>query len=89
VPRKKVNPRVKRPNADADLNPISVWKIATDTSTYGLSIFQHGTKSFIDTGRAFSGKQIDEIRAFVKKQKRKLSLDEDWKPFLRSMGKSI
>jgi hypothetical protein len=71
------------------MNRISVWKIATNTRMYGMSIFQPKTKSFIDTGREFTGQQIDEIRAFVKKQKRQLSLDEDWKPFLRKMGKSI
>ena len=89
MPKKKVNPREKRPNANADLNPISVWKVATNTRVYGLSIFLHKTRAFIDTGREYTGPEIDAVRAWVKKAKTKLTLDGDWKPFLRKMGKSI
>jgi hypothetical protein len=71
-----------------ELNQISVWKI-TDRRAYGLSIYQPKTGSYIDTGREFSGPEIDAIRAWLKKQKAQLSLDADWKPFLRKMGKSI
>lgn len=88
--KKKAQPKRKSGSASAvEINRISVWKIATNTRVYGLSIFQPKTGSFIDTGREFSGAEIDAVRAWLKKQKVQLSLDTDWKPFLRKMGKSI
>lgn len=86
-PKKKTPP--VRKVARVEINRISTWKIATNTRAYGLSIHNPKTGSFIDTGREFSGPQIDEIHAWLKKQKVQLSLDTDWKPFLRKLGKSI
>jgi hypothetical protein len=88
MPRKKINPRVKRPKADAELNPISVWKNPA-THSYGLAIYMHKTRAYYDTEREFTGPQIDAIRAMLKKEKRKLTLDGDWKPYLRQMGVHI
>lgn len=85
----KKKPAKKARGNGAEINRISTWKIATNTSAYGLSIHNPKTGSFIDTGREFTRSQIDEVWSWKKKQKLQLSLDADWKPFLRKMGKSI
>jgi hypothetical protein len=87
MPRKKINPRTRRPKSDGELNPISVWKIS-DNRTYGMSI-RNGKGTYIDTEREFSGPQIDAVREAMKKAKHKWDLSKDWKPFLRSIGVSI